>query len=78
MLTKPFVFVVQVVVTIFGTEVPTPTHAPTSVTSATSGLPTAIRSDVPPSNFSALGQAAAHLGGMLTKPSVFVVQVRGN
>ncbi|KAL3214472.1 hypothetical protein MRX96_034934 [Rhipicephalus microplus] len=94
MLTKPFVFVVQVVATIFGTEaaeyksvltdpshgwkelhgieiplrghrclieeaalslVPTPTHAPTSVTSATSDLPTAIRSHVPPSNFSGPG-----------------------
>ncbi|XP_075727569.1 uncharacterized protein LOC142768911 [Rhipicephalus microplus] len=112
MLTKPFVFVVQVVATIFGTEaaeyksvltdpshgwkelhgieiplrghrclieeaalslVPTPTHAPTSVTSATSDLPTAIRSHVPPSNFS--GPGSGTQGEMLTKPFVFVVQV---
>ncbi|KAL3182528.1 hypothetical protein MRX96_007208 [Rhipicephalus microplus] len=113
MLTKPFVFVVQVVATIFGTEaaeyksvltdpshgwkelhgieiplrghrclieeaalslVPTPTHAPTSVTSATSDLPTAIRSHVPPSNFS--GPGSGTQGEMLTKPFVFVVQLR--
>ncbi|KAL3203809.1 hypothetical protein MRX96_053162 [Rhipicephalus microplus] len=112
MLTKPFVFVVQVVATIFGTEaaeyksvltdpshgwkelhgieiplrghrclieeaalslVPTSTHAPTSVTSATSDLPTAIRSHVPPSNFS--GPGSGTQGEMLTKPFVFVVQV---
>ncbi|KAH6929624.1 hypothetical protein HPB50_003329 [Hyalomma asiaticum] len=111
MLTKPFVFVVQVVATVFGTkaaeyesvltdpshdrkdlhgvEVPlrghrcliggavlslvsTPTHAPTSVTSAASDLPMAIRSCVPPSNFS--GPGSGSLGEMLTKPFVFVVQ----
>ncbi|XP_037498616.1 uncharacterized protein LOC119372211 [Rhipicephalus sanguineus] len=112
MLTKPFVFVVQVVAAVFGTEaaeyasvltdpshdwkdhhgieirlrdhrclieeailpfVPTPTHAPTSVTSAASDLPKAIRSCVPPSNFSGPGSGTP--GEMLTKPFVFVVQV---
>ncbi|KAH6928255.1 hypothetical protein HPB50_013048 [Hyalomma asiaticum] len=112
MLTKPFVFVVQVVAAVFGTQaaeyasvltdpshdwkdhhgieirlrghrclieeailpfVPTPTHAPTSVTSAASDLPKAIRSCVPPSNFSGPGSGTP--GEMLTKPFVFVVQL---
>ncbi|XP_049270158.1 uncharacterized protein LOC119386031 [Rhipicephalus sanguineus] len=54
--------------------VPTPTHAPTSVTSAASDLPKAIRSCVPPSNFSGPGSGTP--GEMLTKPFVFVVQKR--
>ncbi|KAH6921372.1 hypothetical protein HPB50_027645 [Hyalomma asiaticum] len=52
-----------------------PTHAPTSVTSAASDLPMAIRSYVPPSNFS--GPGSGTLGEMLTKPFVFVVQPPG-
>ncbi|KAH6930117.1 hypothetical protein HPB50_009661 [Hyalomma asiaticum] len=50
-----------------------PTHAPTSVTLAASDLRTAIRSCLPPSNFS--GPGSGTLGEMLTKPFVFVVQV---
>ncbi|KAL3192355.1 hypothetical protein MRX96_056015 [Rhipicephalus microplus] len=112
MLSKPFVFVVQVVATIFGMEAaeyesvvtdpshdwkdlhgieiplhghrclieeavlslaPTSTHALTPVTSATLGLPAAIRSHVPPSNFS--GSGSGTLCEMLTKPFFFVVQV---
>ncbi|KAL1482092.1 hypothetical protein MTO96_034039 [Rhipicephalus appendiculatus] len=112
MLTKPFLFVVQVVSAVFGTQaaqyasiltdpshdwkehqgielplrghrclieeavlpfVPTPTHAPTSVTSAASDLSKAIRSCVPPSNFSGPGSGTP--GEMLTKPFLFVVQV---
>ncbi|KAH6923648.1 hypothetical protein HPB50_004358 [Hyalomma asiaticum] len=53
--------------------VPTPTHAPTSVTSAASDLPMAVRSCVPPWNFS--GPGSGTLGEMLTKPFVFVVQM---